>query len=162
MHTAGIRCQTFKFHMQKDTLGRAVSPVIVRTFQLVIARCRHSTINIWILGTTSPTTVQDRLFPGPSQHRTRWKSLMFYTTSQPSPNIGYLQRKRHHLRVNFIRPSTQTSSMLLRHMFKFLFTLHCGSPLLCWFERGLHSTSHGLTLCTCNLSGRGAVMMLPS
>ncbi|KAN0111213.1 hypothetical protein V8E52_008693 [Russula decolorans] len=85
-------------------------------------------------------------FHGPFQDRRRWKGLMYYATSQPAPNIGYIQRKRHHLLVDFVRPSTQTTSMLLRHMFKSLITLQCGSSLLCWFDQGVHSTPHGLTL----------------
>jgi hypothetical protein len=89
---------------------------------------------------------------------------MCYTTSQPASNTGYLQRKRHHLRVDFVRPSTQTTSMLLRHMLNFLITLHWIFASMLVRPGGVHSTSHGLTLCTCKLSvsGRDAVMMLSS
>lgn len=76
---------------------------------------------------------------------------MYYTTSQPAPNTGYSTYKGNGSTYQSIlsdRRSTlaQTTSMVLRHMFKFLITLHCGSSLLCWFDRGVDSTSHGPTL----------------
>lgn len=132
---------------------------MLRTLQLDVARCRRSSIYICILNTTGLTTVQDRLiFVVLLSIEYDAKSLTLYTTSQPAPKTCNLQRKRHHLRVDLVRPSTQGTSMLLRRMFKFLITLHCGSSFLCWFDRGVHSNSHGLTLCTCNLSESDAVM----
>ena len=50
------------FKRQKVLWARTVSPVIVRILQLVIARCRHSDTNFCTLSSTSPTTIQDRLF----------------------------------------------------------------------------------------------------
>lgn len=87
------------------SVGPCGEPCHVRTFQLVIARCRHSAINFLRLEYDEPHNgLRPIFFHGPSQDRRRWKSLMYYTTSKPAPNTGYLQRKRHHLRVDLCPP----------------------------------------------------------
>jgi hypothetical protein len=146
--------------------ARAVSLVIVRnssTCHRSMPATVSSTFCIFEYDEPHNRSRPTFFFHGPSQDRRRWEKphVLYHlaTCSEhrlptketaplasrlcPPVHTNFVDAASTHVQTSHRTPLWIFASMLVR-------------------QGGVHSASHGLTLCTCKLSGRDAVMMLSS
>lgn len=107
-----------------------------------------------ISNTTDPTTVRGQLFfPHDLKIEDDRICLMCDTISQPAPNAGCLQRKRHtHASTLSVRSPKQRRCCFDTCLVSSNASIWIFASML--VRPGVHSASHGLTLWTCKLSAR--------